>query len=102
MNPDQLAQDAAIWSKMPTGTPDEALRAAAAAVAALIARMGITEPDEAQKLGAVMLTARVYRRRNSPNGIESLTEMGTSYVSRYDSDIARLLGIDAFRKPVAV
>ena len=50
-------------------------------------------------LAATMLTARLYRRRNSPNGIESVTELGTSYVSRYDSDIARLLRIDAFRRP---
>lgn len=52
-------------------------------------------------LGAKMLGARLYRRRNSPNGIEAFSDLGTSYVSRYDSDIARMLRIDAYRMPVA-
>ena len=50
-------------------------------------------------LGAVMLAARIYRRKNSPGGIEAVGDM-TTYVSRYDSDIARLLNIDTFRKPM--
>jgi hypothetical protein len=52
-------------------------------------------------LGATMLAARVYRRRSSVNGIESFTEGGggTAYVSRYDSDIARLLHTDIYQKP---
>lgn len=49
--------------------------------------------------GAVMLAARMYRRKNSPAGIEAVGDM-TTYVSRYDSDIARLLYIDSFRKPM--
>ena len=41
--------------------------------------------------GAVMLAARIYRRRNSPNGIESMTDLATTYVTRYDPDISRML-----------
>jgi hypothetical protein len=55
--------------------------------------------DKTTILGAVMLAARMYRRKNSPGGIEAVGEM-TTYVSRYDSDIARLLNIDSFRKPM--
>lgn len=51
------------------------------------------------KLGAIMLAARIYRRKNSPGGIEAVGDM-TTYVSRYDADIARLLHIDSFRKPM--
>ncbi|MBF0808514.1 hypothetical protein E4U03_07815 [Rothia nasimurium] len=51
-------------------------------------------------LGATMLGARLYKRRASPNGIESFAEIGNTYISRYDSDIARLLHIEAFRKPL--
>lgn len=51
------------------------------------------------QLGAVMLAARMYRRKNSPGGIEAVGEV-TTYVSRYDSDIARLLNIDSFKKPM--
>lgn len=50
------------------------------------------------KLGAVMLGARLYQRKNSQGGIESAGEVVT-YVARYDSDIARLLRLDNFRKP---
>lgn len=50
-------------------------------------------------LGAVMLAARLHRRRNSPNGIESITDTGVAYAARTDSDIARLLGIDAHLRP---
>lgn len=51
------------------------------------------------QMGAVMLGSRLYRRKNSPHGIESVGDMST-YVSRYDSDISRLLNIDTFRKPL--
>lgn len=47
-------------------------------------------------LGATMLAARLWRRRNSPNGVEAVTEAGTSFVARYDSDISRLLRLDGY------
>lgn len=50
-------------------------------------------------LGAVMMAARLYRRRNSVNGIESFSEMGATYVSRYDSDLERLLEIGSWTPP---
>lgn len=43
------------------------------------------------ELGAVMLAARLIRRRNSPAGIESFTTEGAAYVTRRDPDLARLL-----------
>ncbi|MBF0809117.1 hypothetical protein E4U03_10955 [Rothia nasimurium] len=57
--------------------------------------------DKTTILGATMLAARLYKRRNSPNGIESFAEMSHTYISRYDSDIARLLHMESFRKPRA-
>lgn len=50
------------------------------------------------KLAATMLAARWYRRQSSPGGLTA-TDQGVSYVSRYDSDIARMLRIDGFEKP---
>ncbi|MFW0790100.1 hypothetical protein [Gordonia sp. CPCC 205333] len=47
--------------------------------------------------GAVMLAARITRRRNSPGGVESFSEMGATYVARYDIDIDRLLGLGGYR-----
>ena len=104
MTPDDLAGRATQWAKL-TGPVDSALLECAAAVLALVQGLpaGAPAPWGAETtLGAVMLTARLYRRRNSPAGIESLSEMGATYVSRYDSDIARLLRIDAFMGPVAL
>jgi hypothetical protein len=45
-------------------------------------------------LGAKMLGARLYRRRNSPNGVEAFTDQGAAYVVRYDSDVTRLLRLN--------
>lgn len=50
------------------------------------------------RLAAIMLAARWYRRQNSPGGLTA-TDQGVTYVSRYDSDIARMLHIDGFEKP---
>jgi hypothetical protein len=47
-------------------------------------------PDAEVYQAAVMLAARLVRRRNSPGGVESFGESVT-YVSRYDPDIARAL-----------
>ncbi|MBF6483846.1 phage head-tail connector protein [Nocardia otitidiscaviarum] len=49
--------------------------------------------------GAVMLAARVYRRRNSPSGVESFGELGPLYVQRNDPDIAQLLGMGHYTRP---
>lgn len=52
------------------------------------------------ELGAIMLAARLHRRRNSSNGVESFSEMGASYVSRYDADLDRQLRINGWSYPV--
>lgn len=73
------------------------------AVTALIVRYRGAEPDDGWpaniKLGATMLAARVYRRRNSPAGVESLGEAGPVYVSRNDPDLAQLLELGRYAVP---
>lgn len=49
--------------------------------------------------GANMLAGRLYRRRNSPNGVESFGELGPVYVQRRDPDIAMLLNIGSHAFP---
>lgn len=64
---------------------------------------GIALGDEAGeriRFGALMLAARVFRRRNSPAGVEALGEMGPVYVSRNDPDLAMMLGLGNYRRPV--
>ena len=47
-------------------------------------------PDGEVYQGAVMLAARLVRRRNSPAGIETFSD-SVAYVSRWDPDIQRAL-----------
>ena len=103
----------ADWLKLKhDGTGDIHLPIAVAATNALIARLpDIDMVDEVVEgvpmkvwapttvLAATMFAARLYQRRNSPNGIEAVGEMGTSYVARYDPDIARMLYLDSFQLP---
>lgn len=48
---------------------------------------------------AIMLAGRLYRRRNSPGGVEALAEGGATYVSRWDPDVAQLLRIGSYAPP---
>ena len=75
-----------------------------AAVEALVTSYNETPVDGEQwpanlQLGAVMLAARIYRRRNSPAGVESMGEIGPVYVSRNDPDLAQLLKIGKYAPP---
>lgn len=51
------------------------------------------------KLGAIMLSARLDRRRNSPNGVENFSDLGATYVARFDSDLERQLRIGKWTAP---
>ena len=48
-----------------------------------------------------MLIARIDRRRMSPSGVETVTEMGPVYISRKDPEVAQLLELGTWAKPVA-
>lgn len=60
----------------------------------------IAEWPDSWRLGTIMLIARFDRRRNSPAGVDTVTEMGPVYVSRRDPDVAQLLELGAWRRPV--
>lgn len=51
------------------------------------------------QLGAVMLCTRLFRRKNSPAGVESFGSQGAVYVQRNDPDIAMLLGLGSWSAP---
>ena len=54
-------------------------------------------PERAE-LGALMLVSRYYRRRNTPSGIESVTDVVT-YTARTDVDVAMMLRIGQYQIP---
>ena len=56
-------------------------------------------PDAETYQAAVMLAGRVYRRRNSPAGIETFGDV-VSFVARYDPEIERALQTGSYARPV--
>lgn len=96
--------EVAAWLAVPENNPERGYIATVVpAVNAWIATFHTADPvtglyrgDVVQ--GAVMLAARLTRRRNSPAGVESFGELGATYVSRYDADLDRLLGLGAYRR----
>jgi hypothetical protein len=100
------ATDAAVkaYLRLDDTGDDGTLTATVNAVNALMAEwFGAPVPpaawSEPKRQGAVMLAARVFRRRNSPAGVESFGELGPIYVQRNDPDVAQLLGLGAYARP---
>lgn len=49
--------------------------------------------------GATMLAGRLFRRKNSPAGVEAFGSLGAAYVQRNDPDIAQLLKLGTWQTP---
>lgn len=65
--------------------------------AAPAAALGVW-PDNYTR-GATMLASRLWRRKNSPAGVEAFGSLGASYVMRTDPDIAMLLKLGSWAGP---
>lgn len=93
-----LSQDAADPAVL------ERLAVTVAAVNRFVRRVQNPQPDgswaEDHTLGAMMLAGRLWRRRNSPEGVAAFTAEGAAYVQRNDPDVAMLLQIGAYAVPV--
>jgi hypothetical protein len=50
-------------------------------------------------LGADMLAARLFRRRNTPDGVAAVGDLGPVYIQRNDPDVALLLGVGSHTAP---
>lgn len=86
-----------------TSRPDENLKSVIAAAVAMVEGwkgVPIDQWPDSWRLGTIMLIARFDRRRNSPAGVDTITEMGPVYIQRRDPDVAQLLELGAFAKPV--
>lgn len=86
-----------------TGEDVDALERACAGANAFLRRYK-TEPADGHAwpddyvLGTVMLAAQLYRRRNTPGGVEQFGETGV-YVRAIDADVERLLRIGRYAPP---
>lgn len=92
-----------VTNHLGTSRPDENLNSVIAAAVAMVEEwkgQEIADWPESWRLGTIMLIARFDRRRNSPSGVDTVTEMGPVYVSRRDPDVAQLLEIGNWAKPV--
>jgi hypothetical protein len=49
--------------------------------------------------GSNMLGVRLWRRKDTPGGVEVYGEFGIAYVRRLDPDVAMLLGLGDWSKP---
>ena len=97
------AEAVAGWLATPDGAKGDAERAhIAEVVPAVNSWIRTFRTDEVLPphivRGAVMLAAKITRRRNTPNAIESFGEVGgATYVARHDPDIEKLLGLGPYR-----
>ena len=100
------ADDVTKWLGLKPASVDETLPVVVSTVNAYVSGIPVLAnlEDTAAvpadvKQGATMLAARLWRRRNSPSGVETITEAGAQYVARYDPDMSRLLRLDGFTAP---
>jgi hypothetical protein len=100
------AADVAAWMTRDAGDAAavEKLEPVARAVNKLVRRWLDPRPDgswdDDHTFGATMLAARLYRRRNSPEGVATFTSEGAVYVQRNDPDVAMLLELGVYARPV--
>lgn len=93
--------DVKAWLKLGDTADDDLITDVVAATTAYVATIpyvlaldpevwppGLWPSDVTQ--GAIMLAARLYRRRNTPSGVESFVE-GAVYLPRRDHDVDMLL-----------
>jgi hypothetical protein len=96
--------------KITSTTDDAVIGASVESVNAWLIRLPYaTDTDDAGAvswrsdviMGANLLASRWYRRRFSPAGVESFSDLGGAvYVQRSDPDIAMMLGIGTYARPV--
>ena len=81
----------------PVTSEDQAMASAVAGVNAYMVR-AFGQPgdpaDPALSAGAMMLGATVFRRRNSPEGVQSLGADLVAYTARSDPHVQLLLGMN--------
>lgn len=102
--PASVAQVKADLSLVGTADDDQLARVVAAVNSRVRVLPVAQLPDDATEWpahverGANMLAARLFRRRNTPTGVEAIGDTGL-YVRRNDPDIALLLQLGDYAKP---
>src|SRR4051812_11194785 len=84
------------WARVPDNVDDVAIDQALLAVQeAIVARCPTLEtaacPNDVQ-YAVLLWTNRILNRRNSPDGVVGVAELGIANISRIDTDIRQMLG----------
>jgi len=105
-SPGVTPADVAAWLRLTAPADLDLLTQVCAAVNVWVGRLPYVAaaaaadpaawPDDAYQ-GAVMLCARMYRRRNTPSGVEAMTDL-VVYLPRRDSDVDQLLRTGAYAR----
>lgn len=92
--------DVVAWGKLPdpgTGTPEETLLGKVLdAVVAHVTANYVVDADPAewtddQDIAVMMATVRLWKRRDTPEGLLEFDELGAVRVSSVDGDVEKLL-----------
>lgn len=89
------ASQVATWSKFPVPTGDE-LTLLDLVVGAVTAHVTdhyvVTDPlTDREELAIIMQSARLWRRRDTPEGVVAFDDLGAIRISRLDADVVELL-----------
>lgn len=83
---------------------DDALGVRLAAAIAYVEDVHASDPEflesDRARLGCLMLAVRLYRRRDTPDGLLMAGELGAVRVGTGDPDIDRMLKIGRYRRSV--
>lgn len=93
------ADSVAAWMKSDIAADDSELVRCVDTVNALVTSWHGENWPPGADTGAIMLAARLHRRRNSPGGVENFGDAGAAYIPRYDADLDRLLRINEWATP---
>ena len=91
IDPADTTDDAAISTCVDAATSAIEVRAPRAFTLTDDAGLPLPVPGDVHKAGLLM-TNRLMARRNSPDGVVGVSDMGTATVLSYDADISALLG----------
>lgn len=60
----------------------------------------LPDPSKTLALGTIRLAGRWQERRRTPDGMVGMADSATGFISTFDPDIDRMLGIGRYRDPV--
>jgi hypothetical protein len=94
------ADEVTVYLGLPATADLAVVEQATASANAYVARLSwlvdqLEDPDVHD--GTVKLAARLYRRRNTPSGIEAFGDAGAAYVARGDPEVRMLLRLSTPR-----